>query len=350
MITARTRAVASRAALLATIFIVAGLAAGSAARADEYARVNLLEENDSLYFKTDKHYTQGIRFSYLTPTLAADGMWAGLFHALPADTPFFNAGDSSDRRAAVLFGQSVFTPDNLRARPPSPHDRPYAGWLYGGASLLQRSGADMLENLEFDIGVVGPAALGKQVQNDWHQLIGIRQANGWTNQLQNEPGVLLSYERLWRIAVPGVAIGPIGIDVVPQIGATLGNVFTYGEVGAMLRIGTNLGADFGPARVRPALSGTDYFDGDKADDGLGGYFYIGTQGRVVAQNIFLDGNTDRTSPSVARKVLVGDVQSGFAFEWSRRVRLDLSVSLRSDEFNGQHSPDEIGTVGLSFAL
>jgi lipid A 3-O-deacylase len=346
--TSRTRPVVSRAALWAALFVV--VVAPGLARADDYGRVNLLEENDSLYFHTDKHYTQGIRLSYLTPTVAADGFWDRLFQALPADTPFFNASASSDRRAAVVFGQSIFTPDDLQAKPPNPHDRPYGGWLYGGMSLLQRSGDTMLENFEADLGVVGPGALGKQVQNNWHQFIGIKPARGWSDQLQNEPGLLLNYQRLWRFAVPGVALGPVGIDVVPQLGATAGNVFTYAEAGAMMRIGTDLGADFGPAHVNPALSGTDYFDSAKAGDGLGGYFYIGTEGRAVAHNIFLDGNSFRSGPSVSRKPLVGDVTTGLAFLWSRCVKLDFSVGLRSEEFYGQRTPDAMGSAALSFSL
>jgi Uncharacterized protein conserved in bacteria (DUF2219) len=82
-----------------------------------------------------------------------------------------------------------------------------------------RSLAD--EVFEIDLGVVGPGALGKQVQNDFHQLIGVGQAKGWSNQIQHEIGGVLSYERLWRFSVIGD--GSNGIDVIPQAGATVGN-------------------------------------------------------------------------------------------------------------------------------
>src|SRR5712692_1859661 len=38
-----------------------------AARADEASRSTVVEENDSIYFNSDKHYTQGLRLSYLGP-------------------------------------------------------------------------------------------------------------------------------------------------------------------------------------------------------------------------------------------------------------------------------------------
>src|SRR5262249_14780830 len=140
-----------------------------------------------------------------------------------------------------------------------------------------------LENLEIELGVIGPAALGKPVQNDWHQFIGISQARGWSNQVQNEPGVLISYERLWRVPVLESRAG--GIDVVPKLGANIGNVLTYGEGGALLRLGGDLDADYGPARVRPGLSGTDYFDADHAAGAPRGYLYAGAVGRVVGINV-----------------------------------------------------------------
>ena len=317
------------------------------ALADPYGRFNILEENDSLYFKTDKHYTQGIRLSYLSPSILTGDAFDRPFDYLGAISPIFSAA-ADDRRYAWLFGQSIFTPENLQLRPPNSRDRPYAGWLYGGLSLLQHDGDGTLENLELDLGVVGPGALGKEVQNDWHQFIGIKQAQGWSDQLQNEPGGVLTYQRLWRLRIAGG--DSFGIDAVPEAGATVGNVFDFGELGGMLRIGSGLGADYGPARVRPALSGTDYFDSSRVGDGFGGYFYIGTQGRVVARNIFLDGNSFRQSPSVEHKVLVGDVEGGFAFFWSRRVRADFSVTQRTEEFVGQRTPDVIGTAALSFSL
>jgi lipid A 3-O-deacylase len=204
----------------------------------------------------------------------------------------------------------------------------------------------MLENLELDAGVVGPGSLAKPVQNDFHQFIGVAQAKGWSSQLQNEPGIMLTYERLWRLPLTGNPNN--GIDIVPQLGATAGNVMTYGEVGGLLRIGKGLQADYGPVRVRPALSGTDYFDATGLDGGVGFYFFAGVQGRAVGHNIFLDGNTFRNSAKVPKKYLVADLQAGFSLVWSSAFRFDVSVSRRTEEFHGQRTPDEICTVAAAF--
>ena len=205
----------------------------------------------------------------------------------------------------------------------------------------------MLENFELGLGFVGPGALGEQVQNTFHQFIAANTAKGWGSQLQTEVGAVVSYERKLRLSVLGD--NSFGLNIIPQAGATVGNIFAYADIGGLLRIGKGLAADYGPSRVRPSLSGADYFDESGLDDGrAGSIFFAGTQGRAVARNIFLDGNSFRASRSVPKKNLVGDLQAGFSASWSRSLRLDVSVILRSQEFRGQHGTDDICTAALTF--
>lgn len=332
-------------AAVAALSVTAG-----SALADDAPRFGLLEENDSLYTSYDRHYTQGIRLSYLSPDLAAHGGLNAPFDLAGGLLPIFSDAGSAarPRRIAVFLGQSIFTPQNTALAAADSRDRPYAGWAYLGASLLQESNRGMLENLEFGVGLVGPGALGKMAQNDYHQFIGADTAKGWSGQLRNEPGVMLTYERLWRL--PLVNVAGLGVDIVPQLGATIGNVFTYGAGGGLIRFGRNLQADYGPARIRPALSGSDYFDSAHLDGDLGFYAFVGVQGRVVGQNIFLDGNTFRDSPNVERRIFVGDLQAGVSVFWSNAVQMIFSAAHRTREFDGQRSPDVIGTASIAFSL
>jgi hypothetical protein len=312
-------------------------------------RVTILEENDSLYWNSDKHYTQGLRISNLFGgTPAPGGWWDGIYNIVGLAGPIFETGGNLNtiRRTSILAGQSIFTPKNLSLKPPDPSDRPYAGWAYGGISLMQETDKHMLENVELDLGIVGPGSLAKQAQNDFHQFIGAQNAEGWSDQLQHEFGGMLSYERYWKFSLIGD--NSFGVDLIPEVGATVGNVMTYGDVGGMLRIGKGLAADYGPVRVRPSLSGTDYFDTNGLDNGHGWYFFVGTQGRAVGRNIFLDGNTFRESRHVPKKNFVGDAQAGFSVLWNASWRTDFMVVTRSEEFVGQKTPDTIGTAALSF--
>jgi lipid A 3-O-deacylase len=320
-------------------------AAPAALRADDGQRLSVIEENDSLFFDSDKHYTQGLRLGYLGPDVEDASGWNRPFDLLGGVLPVFQAGEAErSRRYGLSFGHSFFTPSVITADPPDPRDRPYAGWLYLGADLLQDTDRRMLEHLELQLGVVGPAALGKQVQRRWHEFVDTTEPEGWDAQLENEPGLVLSYERKWRFTLAGNGI--TGMDLIPELGGSLGNVFTYGEAGALLRFGRNLQADYGPARIRPALSGTDYFNRDYMDGDFGIYGFVGAQGRAVARNIFLDGNTFRSSPSVDKEPLVADIQAGFSLFWRNGARLDAAVMYRTDEFEGQDEGDAIGIVSF----
>lgn len=315
-------------------------------RADDSRRLSVIEENDSLVFDSDEHYTQGLRIGWLGPDVADGSGWNAPFDLLGGVLPVFGAGETErSRRYGLSVGQSFFTPAVISANPPDPTDRPYAGWLYLGADLLQDTDRRMLEHLELQLGVVGPAALGKQVQRQWHELISGTEPEGWDSQLHNEPGIVLSYERKWRFALAGDRGS--GVDVIPELGGSLGNVFTYGEAGVMLRIGHNLQADYGPARIRPALSGTDYFNRDYLDGDFGIYGFVGAQGRAVARDIFLDGNSFRSSPSVDREPLVADLQAGVSVFWGSGMRLDVSVVHRTEEFEHQHGADAFGVVSFA---
>ena len=320
-------------------------AAPAASRADDSQRLSVILENNSLFFNSDKHYTQGLRIGYLGPDVAPGSGWDDPFDFLGGILPVFAAGEGKpSRRYGLSFGQSFFTPSVISADPPDPRDRPYAGWLYLGVDLLQDTDRRMLEHLELQLGVVGPAALGEQVQRGWHDFIDGTEPQGWDAQLENEPGLVLSYERKWRLTLAGD--GSTGIDLIPELGGSLGNVFTYGEASVLLRVGRNLQADYGPPRIRPALSGTDYFNSDYLDGDFGIYGFVGAQGRAVARNIFLDGNTFRSSASVDKEPLVADLQAGVSLFWRDWARLDAAVMYRTDEFEGQDKGDAIGIVSF----
>lgn len=338
-------------ALLGLTALLAVLAATrTAAWGEDAGRLTVLEENDSILSDDDGYYTQGLQFTYLSPDVARGSAWNAPFEWLDGSGLGLLPSTSGEmsRRYEVLLGQGLFTPRDTGPHDPDPDDRPYAGWLFGGVGITQDTDRRRLDHLELVAGIVGPSAGGRQTQNDYHQFIGIEQAHGWSHQLHDEPGVMISYERKWRLLLP-IADG-FAIDAIPELGATAGNVATYAESGLMLRIGKGLQADYGPARIRPGLSGTSYFNSAYLEDPFGFYVFAGVQGRAVARNIFLDGNSFEDSREVDKKVFVADLTGGFALFWSDDIRLDASFIHRSKEFDGQSKPEEFAGINLSFGL
>ena len=251
----------------------------------------------------------------------------------------------------IAIGHSIFTPDDTDQIALIPDDRPYAGYLHltftaQSVRVFGSNGSALQDQWKLDLGVVGPAAGGKFVQNEWHQLIGAEEARGWDNQLHNEPAINLTVERAWR----SPALGPsrllgLKVDAIPYGVVALGNVQTYAGVGGMVRLGPDLARDFGPPRIYPGVGGSEWF---VPADGFDWYLFAGAEGRAVAHNIFLDGNTFRDSHSVNKRHLVADLRSGAVFTF-HTARLSLTHVYRTKEYSLQPKADQFGSITLSIA-
>jgi len=295
-------------------------------------------ENDSIA-GTDQHYTNGFRFSVLTSEWSIPEWLERGANFLP----FFDY--SGNKRISYAFGQSMFTPNDITIADPPSDQRPYAGWLYGSIGLVSDTGS-RLDNLQLTLGVVGPYSGAKDTQKFVHKLIDSPDPKGWATQLKTEPGVVLSYERKWRGLLPALSNDPTGlaVDATPHVGVSLGNIYTHANVGLTLRVGQDLPADYGPPRVRPSLPGSDFF---VPSGNFGWYLFAGVDGRAVAHNIFLDGNTWKDSRSVDKEYFVGELQAGLVFTFSG-MRLGYTHVLRSKEYEGQDGFDEFGALTFGF--
>lgn len=296
-------------------------------------------ENDRIV-KTDRHYTNGIRLSW-TSDHEESPEWARSFAAW---LPLFSG--TGKTRISYSLGQSIFTPQDTERTDLVREDRPYASWLYAGAALHSETpDGRRQDSLGIDFGIVGPGSFGDETQNRWHELIGVSQSRGWDNQIENEPGIAIVYQRKWRrqriLSEPETALG---IDVIPHLGGSVGNVLTFANGGITFRLGQDLPADFGPALIRPGIPGSDYFEATRR---FGWYLFVGAELRLVARNIFLDGNTFRDSHSVDKRIAVGDFRAGIAFTFLRAVRLSYTQVFRTREFKGQPDADIFGSLNLA---
>jgi hypothetical protein len=293
-------------------------------------------ENDT-FSGRDRFYTNGFLFAWRSPSYnPPEWLRTG------TERPGIVFPDGGTVRWGLGFGQKMFTPEDTLARNPDPTDRPYAGWLYGTATLLSYT-PTQLGSLELQVGVVGPAALGEQVQNNTHDLMNIDRAYGWDHQIKDELGVNLIAGRQWRINRP-LGGGGLSWGIVPSVAVSLGNVQTYAAAGGMLRIGNELEADFGPPRVRPASAGSVFFQ----PDGEWGWYAFGAlEGRAVARDVTLDGNTWRESRSVDRETLVGDASLGFVVIMPV-ARLTMTYTHRTKEFTTQREAAQFGSVSIAF--
>jgi len=287
---------------------------------------------------TDRHYTNGLRVSWLRGDDKVPRWVLGAARALP----WFP--DGGYVRGSWALGQNLYTPEDIQERELIPDDRPYAAWLYLGRGLVLETGR-VVDIMELSVGVVGPAAFGEEVQKGIHEFIDSPDPRGWSNQIGNELAVQAIYQRKWRTLHDGEDRG-FGVDLMPHVGGALGNVFIHGAAGGTLRLGWDLPADYGPPRIQPGLPGSEFF---VPRSQLSGYFFLGGEARAILRNMFLDGNTFRDSHAVNKHWLVADFQAGAALQ-SYGVRLAYTYVVRTEEFIGQDGYDAFGTFTLSVRL
>ncbi|WP_051285386.1 lipid A deacylase LpxR family protein [Nisaea denitrificans] len=293
-------------------------------------------END-LVNGADRDYTNGVALQW-TDTLnrVPDGVRY-------AAAPFIDPG--ADIRVTYQLGQNLYTPQDIERKSPDPADRPYGAWLYGAVGVLADTGKSVT-SLQLSLGVVGPAALGEPVQSFVHSLIDTREPRGWDSQLKNEPALLLTAEHKWADRLLGAPYG-YQIDASPYIGGALGNVFTHVNAGMMVRFGKDLPTgDYGPPRIQPSTPGSGYF---APSEDFGWYLFAGIEGRMVGRNIFLDGNTFQDSPSVDKKLMVGDFTYGIVFNVGR-ARVSLTQVIRTPEFTNDEDFSSFGSLGVAYSF
>ncbi len=321
------------------------LLSAAGARAEEpnkeLGTLSLQFEND-LFSGVDQHYTNGIRISWLSPegdTVRSLQIVRDFLEQIAQD-------DNTTTRFGLSLGQDIYTPEDRYTTNLITVDRPYAGWLYGGVSLHTVTDHDQgrmdQESVEINLGLVGPWSLAEQAQDFVHDIRLIDTFEGWDNQLRTEPGLLINYERKWRFFDP-IEVAGLELDAIPHAGASLGNIATQANIGGALRWGWNLPRDFGPPSLIHSVSALDR----QPVSTIGMYAFATVQGRYVAHNIFVDGNTFRDSHRVDKKNWIGDASLGVALLVGR-FKIAYTNAFRTREFVGQDKASRFGSLAVSF--
>jgi lipid A 3-O-deacylase len=306
---------------LSPVLVMGALAtaASAAPLEDPGHTITIQLENDSTRPGSDNYYTSGERIAYTSPTSQVPAPLAYLGHLVLGD---------GQQRFGLELSQNIYTPLNDKLSNPPLNDRPYAAVLMGTISLIQDTDTTRTA-FALGLGVIGPAALGREVQNGFHDVIGQGPVNGWSTQIGNQPVIQLTADRTWR--VPFGDLFGLESDVLPSVTVGAGTFRIYAQAGGTVRIGQGLDSDFGAPRIRPGLTGTDAYTPTQA---FAWYLFAGVDGQAVAWDETLDGLPFATSRHVSRQPFVGEFQAGFALmAWG--ARFTAMQVLQSNEFRGQ---------------
>ncbi|MCD6598711.1 MAG: lipid A deacylase LpxR family protein, partial [Bacteroidales bacterium] len=179
--------------------------------------------NDFVY-ETDYYYTNGFAFEVLGP-------WA---KPNPINIVLIPSPEKSVTQFGITLIQDIFTPqERFDVEKQIDGDRPFAAYLLVGfikKSYDPRKNIEVLSELQ--IGVLGPAALGKETQDGIHDLLPTSERlNGWENQISNSLAINYTcefYKSFFEIGwfeFSGAAKGKLGIP------------FTQVELGGIVRLG-----------------------------------------------------------------------------------------------------------------
>lgn len=138
-------------------------------------------DND-FFTKSDEYYTQGITFEYSNPSIKYFPI-SGLLINLPRSYTNFGF-------AINLLG---YTPTSIQSETILYGDRPYASAI---TFKTFNTSADSLQRMRLSsavsIGILGPGALGKEIQAGIHRWLDNPIPKGWDTQVQND--IILNYQ------------------------------------------------------------------------------------------------------------------------------------------------------------
>ncbi len=306
-------------------------------------------END-IFANTDEYYTNAVKLTWLTKNIDRyEEVLPSWSNQTTDSIPMVRQSTPEEGAAHNIgfsLGHNIYTPENTQKESLIEEDRPYAGWLYGSIAL-HRKKPRSLNTFELTLGIVGPSAYGEDTQNTVHEYSDSPTAKGWDNELRDEPGVMLSWQQSLKPLI--LDRDRARFDFIPNYGLTLGNVFTYANLGGEARLGINVPDDFGTSLISPGSNLSSPMNPAEILSDFGFHVFIGAEGRAVLQNIFLDGNTWKDSHSVDKKHFVADLYAGLALTYGR-FRLAYTHVFRTREFDNQDDGQQFGSVNISYSF
>ncbi|KQB99087.1 lipid A deacylase LpxR family protein [Pedobacter sp. Hv1] len=306
------------------IFLLLGISFGSFAQSYKN-EFGFKSDNDSyLFVGQDRYYTNGL-FLYFRH--AAD------------------QGKLNGKLEKVIYefsaGQKMYNAISGYVPKLSQHDRPFAGYLYGGAAVNLLYKKEKALKLGIELGTVGPDALGEEAQELLHKIAGFYELKGWEYQIKNELAVNLSaqYTNLLHRSENGKT------DFSLESYANLGTTFSGAGVGVLFRTG-NINQLFNTVSTNSLISNNSK-TAKLVKNEL--FFYAKPQLNYVAYDATIEGSMfNNNSPvTFGVKPVVFAQQLGFNYS-SSRFTIDYSILFKSKEVKSTAKAHQYGTIAMYY--
>ena len=298
---------------------------------------NLYIENDA-DVRTDEAYSHGAKLSFL--------FFRDDLKESPLHIPFTNY-KSSDNYISFAYTQQLFTPNDIEATELVIDDRPYVGYM-SVQSGLHQSLNNTLKSLIIQLGIVGPSAKMEDVQEFVHGLIGSPMPQGWDNQIGDEMIFQINYGEKKYYDLK--KIFSLDTVVIPEYGFELGNASTKLYGGLLYRFGWGIPKDYGSFSIDNHSYSKIPLTAKKIVEKKGWKFCfnLGLKANAIAQNIFLDGNSNKESHSVEKNNFTLEGTYGFSLVYNQ-MSLDYTRTQSTKEFKNQKNYLGYGSLLFSYS-
>jgi hypothetical protein len=248
---------------------------------------------------------------------------------------------SKQRAVSYMVGQLMQTPSDLNTATLIENEAPYAGLLFWTANLHAWD-ERVADRLSLTLGVVGPLSGAEQTQKWIHDKIGADEPMGWDNQIENEPVFQVSAERLLRLAKFHTD-KTVGMDVIGIGSGAVGNLESYLALGVGARLGRGLDRSF---------PGANFMAGPQVNPLAGritrGWnVFANVQGRFVANDIGINGNTFKDSHSVPLEHWQAAASAGVAVGFKQWAFL-MTWLAGTNRYEGQPDTTRFGSLSITY--
>lgn len=150
-------------AFIALFLLTVAMAFGQGHKSE----IGLITDND-LYTssKNDMYYTNGLE----------------LFYRFLSKN---NNEKINKKITEFRIGQYIYNPRFINKEAVAINDRPFTGYLFAEAGRGFFYQSESVLKVDFQLGYMGPNALGREMQESFHHVIGYKKVYGWDNQLHN---------------------------------------------------------------------------------------------------------------------------------------------------------------------
>ncbi|HSN21564.1 MAG TPA: lipid A deacylase LpxR family protein [Usitatibacter sp.] len=260
-----------------------------------------LQVDNDVVFGTDRWYTSGVRIAHVEARGGHELEWGLL--------------------------QEIYTPE---AKRDNAIDRPNAARLLATLARHDRAPGDW-RTLEADLGVTGPAALGRQAQEFVHRFVPAPHED-WSHQRPNRVDAQLAWARTQRL--------PLEPLVNANYGAVIGNQLAFAHAGIELRFGR--GAATGLETPALRFAATPPLADAQAPSWSP---FVGASVRAVAWNRLLDVGPGDPRQTPDLRHVVGRFSGGIAWT-GHGAQVVFALLHDTAEFAGQRRGADFGSLTL----